>query len=135
MLKDVIVHKIVFDEENNKGLPAGLGNAHTHGMENYGLKNLCMGIEYDDNRASYIFNTIAELMVDPNEDMDINKTHCIDNEYGITSFKFRLREATCFEEPVFLIIVADVNGKFPEDCCCLEPNRYQLMNHHEIVVS
>lgn len=135
MLKDVIIHKIVFDEEDNKELPTGLGNAHTHGMENYGLKNLCMGIEYDDNRASYILNTIAELMVDPNEDMDINKTHCIDNEYGMTSFKFRFREATCCDEPVLLVVVADANGHFPGDCCCLEPNKYQLMNHHEIIIS
>ena len=135
MLKDVIIHKIVFDEEDNKGLPAGLGNAHTHGMENYGLKNLCLGIEYGDNRASYILNTIAELMVDLNEDMDIDKTHCVDNEYGITSFKFKFREATCYDEPVLLVVVADANGHLPEDWDCLEPNKYQLMNHHEIVVS
>ena len=135
MLNGVTIHQIEYTKKENKKFPEGLGNAHTHGMENYGLKNLCLGIECDDNRASYILNTIAELMIDPNENMDINRTHCVDNEYGITRFKFRFREATCCDEPVLLIIVADANGKFPEDCCCLEPNRYQLMNHHEIIIS
>ncbi len=132
MLKGVTIHKIEYTEEENKEFPKGLGNAHTHGMEKYGLKNLCLGIDLSPERTSYILNEVSELMADSNEDMDMKKTHFLHDEHGITTLIFKLCEATCFDEPVIAIIMADVNRGFPGNFMCLEPYRYQLSNHHDI---
>ena len=81
---------------------------------------------------SYITNEVSELMADSNEDMDMKKTHFLHDEHGITTLIFKLCEATCFDEPVIAIIMADVNRGFPGNFMCLEPYRYQLSNHHDI---
>lgn len=77
MLNGVTIHKIEYSEEENNKFPKGLGNAHTHGMEKYGQKILCLGVDLSPERTSYILNEISELMADPNETMDMNKTHCL----------------------------------------------------------
>lgn len=132
MLKGVTIHKIQYTEEENKKFLEGLGNAHTHGMEKYGLKNLCLGVDLSPERTSYILNEVSELMADPTEDMDMKKIHFLHNSYGTVTLKFRMVEAKCFDEPVILIVTDDPNGRFPGDKMCLEPYKYQLSNHHDI---
>lgn len=133
MLDGVTIHKIEYTEKENKKFPEGLGNAHTHGMENYGLKNLCLGVDLSPERTSYILNKVSELMANPGENMDMSKIHYLHNENGIATLIFKLHEATCFNEPVIAIIMADVNKCFPGQLLCLKPYADQLVNHHDIV--
>ena len=124
---DIICHKIGYTGKNK-----GLGNAHTHGLEDYGKFNICLGIELNNEDTENILNTVAELYCDPEEEFNVSLAHLVKDENDEDWFAFYFQPVFCFEEPNFLIVLADENGNFPEDKDCLEPYKSQLKNHHDI---
>ena len=131
---DINIHQIIFEEDKNFKYE-GCGNAHTHGMEKYGLFNLCLAVELESERTAFILNTVAELFTNPEEITPQNfmGIHYLDKEDGVNILKFYLRPVLCYDELCFLVVLADENGNFPEDEECLEPYCYQeLDDEHEI---
>ena len=132
---DIMCHKVDYtgSPENNYK-HKGLGNAHTHGLGDYGKTDLCLGIDLDLQETQFILNSVAELMCDPNRTFNMSHAHSICDNNDNEMFRFYIVPAFCCEEPSNLIVLADKNGTFPDRRGCDAPYCYQLNSHHEIEV-
>lgn len=93
---DIICHKIGYTGKNE-----GLGNAHTHGLEDYGKFNICLSIELNNEDTENILNTVAELFCDPEEEFNVSLAHLVKDENDEDWFAFYFQPVFCFEEPSF----------------------------------
>lgn len=125
---EIRCHQIIYEDGS------ALGNAHTHGMENYGKKNLCLALNLCEEKTSKILNTVADLVCDPDEEMDPRAIHVVEDDHDQEWLRFILVPVMCFDEIDDLIVLADRNNKFPFDIGCEEPYCDQLMSHHDIKV-
>lgn len=130
---DIMCHKVDYtgSPENNCKYK-GLGNAHTHGMSDYGSTDVCLGIDLDLQETQFILNSVAELMCDPKRTFNMSHAHSVCDNDDNEMFRFYLVPAFCCGEPSNLIVLADKNGMFPDKRGCDAPYCYQLNSHHEI---
>ena len=90
-----IIHAVYDDKDKNAPI-----DYHTHGLEKYGLKNICMeriGKEYV-NTCGSIINRIAESMID-GETYRTNIAHYIDDGKGhlLDVFKVHEKDKDCLK--------------------------------------
>ena len=111
---DWIIHVVEQDKNKILRFPY-LTDFHTHGLEKYGLKNLCMFFDYGDNGVTNanLINTIAQMMVN-GEHFSTNNLHYIDDENGDILYRFALTEFNWHGEDLLKIIVLDENYQIPE---------------------
>lgn len=135
---DIIIHKIDYSEGGKESdvywMNQGLGNAHTHGMGQYGFIDICLGIDLEERRTYFILNTICELICDPNEEFDFSVKHIVYDKNDEIQFEFHLMPAFCYDEPSFLVILADEDGHYPTDLICKEPYNLQYVDHCDIEI-
>lgn len=132
---DIMCHKVDYTgtpEGNCKY--KGLGNAHTHGLSDYGKMDLCLGIDLDLEETQFILNSVAELMCDPNGSFNMSHGHIVYDNDDKELFRFYIVPAFCCGEPSNLIVLADKHGIFPDKRGCDAPYCHQLNSHHEIEV-
>ena len=129
---DILIEIVRLSKEEQENEPCkykGLINAHTHGMEKFDLPNVCLGVDVKSEEVERIINTVIDIIMNPNEDNNILVTHTVNDDNGYTLFSFKLLPATSYGEEVFLIILADKDGKFPWEPECCRPYKYQINNH------
>lgn len=103
-------------------------NIHTHGMENYGLPNICTTIRYSPEYASWLLNTIADTIIEAGQNYHFDTIHAFDEPDGEGGYKppyiyFTFQKVKCCEEICYLVIETDENGT-PLDLLNLLPTRW-----------
>ena len=94
-------------------------NIHTHGMEKFGKKNLCIGVSYDKEYAAYLLNNFAQIIVEE-DDFNFNNVHYLDHwddkkkEY-IPDVYVRFKKVLNFGEECYAIIRVDEEEYAPID--------------------
>ena len=90
------------------------GNFHTHGLSEYGHRELCICVNIPENLALSILNNCGMMIANHGEVF----------EKGITNKVLEGGYDVLFEEypddPVLYIILPDENNKFPQDDGCNE---------------
>ena len=108
-----VIHA-VYDPDN----PDKPIDYHTHGLDKYGLKELCMehvGKEFG-NTCRDIINYVAAAMVD-GEKFDVNFRHYVDDEDGKLIHAFDLADVTNKEgeELIYIDYLFETEYQYPAD--------------------
>lgn len=129
MLKNLQIHYVVKDEECEEKIKKEkfddltseeklnrVANIHTHGLEKYGFKNICTTIAYDMDYASWLLNSIANIIVEANGDFNFNDLHCFDQPDGKGGYEIafyaRFFEVKCYDEDCYIVVICNKYG-FP----------------------
>ncbi len=106
-----VLHSIIPEEDDIK-IGEFFGNIHTHGLNDYGHRELCIAFNINPHVSGGLLNALG---------MDIANNNLILKE-GIVHDKlkngFDLKIITFKNDPTLYIILPDPNNKFPEDADC-----------------
>ena len=97
-------------------------NHHTHGLDNYGHRELCIPFPIEQKTAGVILNTMGYMIANGERTFEEG---FIDGE-GILANGYNLWGAVVNDDPTLYIFVPDVNNKFPYDEDCDESFKEQL---------
>lgn len=96
-------------------------NYHTHGLDNYGHRELCIPFPLDKETAMNILNNMGFLIAEGKKEF---KEGLIEGDEIITN-GYNLWGKTFDGDPTLYIYVPDVNNKFPHDEDCDEDFKEQ----------
>ena len=107
-----------FEERDGKEYPF-IGNYHTHGLDRYGQKELCIVLNLPYETACGILNTMGQRVKDEETIFTEGiRTDVLKNEMDVELLAFD-------DDPVLYIIFPDTDGKLPMDDDCKEPYKFQ----------
>ena len=88
-------------------------NIHTHGLDKYNHRELCICIDIGHERVSNILNSIAYSIAYDNLVLEEGICDCILQGYSTKIISFE-------NDPTLYLILPDVNGNFPGEEGCEE---------------
>lgn len=103
---------LVTEEPDKPIFHPGMCDAHTHGLDKYGSKEIQFVLGFSPQNIGYILNTVGEMVRDGlklHDGMYIENI-CAD-EAKIKVFETK----DVFGDPVFRLIMPDGEFKYPED--------------------
>lgn len=120
-----IIHGVFPTEEDVKKDPSAIycSNYHTHGLDNYGHRELCIPFPLDRETASAILNNMGFLIANEGKVFDeglIDGTDIITNRYNLWGMSYD-------NDPTLYVLVPDKNHKFPHHKNCDKIFKEQLL--------
>ena len=93
-------------------------NIHTHGLDKYNHRELCICISIGQEKAKELLNTLGMRIVHGDVFTEGIRTDILTNDYDVQFITFD-------NDPTLYMILPDVNNKLPMDSDCEEPYCYQ----------
>ena len=100
---------------------------HTHGLDKYGHRDLCLSIAIPPETACTLLNSLGMRIA--NEEEIFEDGIRID----ILANGMKVKFISFDNDPTLYIILPDKNGKLPDDCDCEEP--YSLQEKYAKIIS
>ena len=91
---------------------------HTHGLDKYNPRELCICICIGQEKAKELLNTLGMRIVNGDVFTEAIRTDILTNDYDAQFIIFD-------NDPTLYMILPDVNNKLPMDSDCEEPYCYQ----------
>ena len=120
---DWLIHYVVPTVDKSKSpdyfYEPYFSNIHTHGLDKYGHRELCLCIALPSETACGLLNTLGMRIA--NKDTVFTegiRTDVLSNGMDVQFITFD-------NDPTLYIILPDANGKLPMDSDCEEPYCYQ----------
>ena len=104
----IIIHYV-----GEKDDPSAFAHAHTHGMEFYGMPNLCIPYYVEPEKASEVLNTVSEWMIEEGYDFPADKVHACDDEEGNNLWCVKFGLIRCCGDLCVQVDILDENGEAP----------------------
>ena len=110
-----VVHCVFPEEDDITAVGEGFGNNHTHGLDNYGHRELCMPFAIEPKVACLLLNDMGFAIVNEGSVFEEGRiTGFLKNDYDLMAISFD-------DDPTLYILVPDKNNKFPDDEGCEMP--------------
>ena len=93
-------------------------NIHTHGLDKYNHRELCISISIGQETAKELLNSLGMRIVHGDVFTEGIRTDILKGNYDVQFITFD-------NDPTLYIILPDVNNKLPMDSDCEEPYCYQ----------
>ena len=93
-------------------------NIHTHGLDKYNHRELCISISIGQETAKELLNSLGIRIVHGDVFTEGIRTDILKGNYDVQFITFD-------NDPTLYIILPDVNNKLPMDSDCEEPYCYQ----------
>lgn len=103
----------------------GFANVHTHGLDKYNHKELCISIDIGFELACQILNNCGLRIKLENHEFISGKDYSVIRNFPVLFHEFE-------NSNTLYMILPDSNGKFPNDEGCEFPYNKQLLYAHII---
>ena len=122
MIPDWMIHYVAPTADRSKS-PAYyyepyFANIHTHGLDKYNHRELCISINIGQETAKELLNSLGMRIVHGDVFTEGIRTDILTNDYDVQFITFD-------NDPTLYMILPDVNNKLPMDSDCEEPYCYQ----------
>ena len=122
MIPDWIIHYVAPTVDRSKS-PAYyyepyFANIHTHGLDKYNHRELCISINIGQETAKKLLNSLGMRIVHGDVFTEGIRTDILKGNYDVQFITFD-------NDPTLYMILPDVNNKLPMDSDCEEPYCYQ----------
>ena len=122
MIPDWMIHYVAPTVDRSKS-PAYyyepyFANIHTHGLDKYNHRELCISINIGQETAKELLNSLGMRIVHGDVFTEGIRTDILKGNYDVQFITFD-------NDPTLYMILPDVNNKLPMDSDCEEPYCYQ----------
>ena len=122
MIPDWIIHYVAPTVDRSKSpayyYEAYFANIHTHGLDKYNHRELCISINIGQETAKKLLNSLGMRIVHGDVFTEGIRTDILKGNYDVQFITFD-------NDPTLYMILPDVNNKLPMDSDCEEPYCYQ----------
>ena len=116
------IHGVIGMAEEHKGKfkdVTYMGNFHTHGLDLYGHRELCIVLNMPQEKAGELLNNMGLMISKKGRTFSEGiQKDVLQNDYDVELISFE-------DDPTLYVILPDVNNKFPSDADCEEGYNYQ----------
>ena len=122
MIPDWMIHYVVPTVDRSKS-PAYyyepyFANIHTHGLDKYNHRELCISINIGQETAKELLNSLGMRIVHGDVFTEGIRTDILKGNYDVQFITFD-------NDQTLYMILPDINNKLPMDSDCEEPYCYQ----------
>ena len=122
MIPDWMIHYVAPTADRSKSpvyyYEPYFANIHTHGLDKYNHRELCISINIGQETAKELLNSLGMRIVHGDVFTEGIRTDILTNDYDVQFITFD-------NDPTLYMILPDVNNKLPMDSDCEEPYCYQ----------